>query len=220
MSEGPRVAITFDAEHPDRPHHGDNAAWVLDELGRLDVRASVFIQGRWAEAFPALARRFADEGHLIGNHTFYHARVPLLTDAGFEEDLSEAERVIRETTGADPRPWLRFPFGAGADDARLVERLPALGYRHIGWHVEVFDWEIGRTAKEVAERVIAGVDEHGDGTIVLLHTWPDPIAPALSEIAAGLHGRGARLVRLDQLDLSDDLAPVGLPRPDVAAGVT
>ena len=32
VSDGPRVALTFDAEHPDRPHHGIHAGWVLDEL--------------------------------------------------------------------------------------------------------------------------------------------------------------------------------------------
>ena len=146
--------------------------------------------------------------------------MPLLTEAGFEEDVQEAERVIRETTGADPRPWLRFPFGDGADERAILARLPSLGYRHIGWHVEVYDWEPDRTADEIVERVAAGVTDHGDGTIVLLHTWPDPVAPALTGIVDELGRRGARFVGIDELDLSDDLEPVGLPNPDVAAGVT
>ena len=126
MSDAFRVALTFDAEHPDRPHHGEHATWVLDELRRLDVRATIFLQGRWVEAFPDLARRVAAEGHLVGNHSFYHARMPLLSSDGFEEDIREAERAIREATGVDPRPWLRFPFGAGADAAEIVDRLPSL----------------------------------------------------------------------------------------------
>ena len=217
MSGGPRVALTFDAEHPDRPHHGDHAGWVLDELGRLDVRATFFLQGRWVEANPELARRVAAEGHLVGNHSFYHARMPLLSPDGFAEDIREAERAIVAGTGVDPRPWLRFPFGAGADTAELVARLPALGYRHVGWDVEVYEWDPGRTSREIADRAVDGVTERGDGAILLLHTWPDPVAPALSEIVDRLRGAGATFVRVDALDLSDDLSPVASPRPAVPA---
>jgi peptidoglycan-N-acetylglucosamine deacetylase len=217
VSDAFRVALTFDAEHPDRPHHGEHAAWVLDELRRLDVPATVFLQGRWVEAFPDMARRVADEGHLVGNHSFYHARMPLLTTAGFEEDVREAERAIREATGVDPRPWLRFPFGAGADAADVVDRLPALGYRHIGWDVEVYEWDPGRTVREVVLGAIDGVHARGDGAIVLLHTWPDPVAPALAGIVGNLRDEGARFVRVDELDLDEGLAPVAEPRPAVPA---
>ena len=217
MSDAPRVALTFDAEHPDRPHHGEHAAWVLDELARLEVTATVFIQGRWAEAFPDLAQRVASEGHLVGNHTFYHARMPLLTEAGFAEDVREAERAIIEATGVDPRPWLRFPFGAGADVAGLHDRLGELGYRHVGWDVEVNEWDPGRTASEVASRAIDGALARGDGAIVLLHTWPDPVAPGISQVVETLRERGMRFVRVDELGLPDDLSPVASPRPPLAA---
>jgi peptidoglycan/xylan/chitin deacetylase (PgdA/CDA1 family) len=194
------VALTFDVEHPDRPHHGAHAEWVLDELARLEVPATLFLQGRWVEAHPLLARRAADDGHLIGNHSHYHARMPLLSPAGFDEDVRDAERVIREATGIDPRPWFRFPFGSGADDAALHDRLGALGYRHVGWDVELYEWEPGRTAHEIADRTVAGVEGHGDGTIVLMHSWPDAVAPGLSEGIGRLRERGARFVRVDELE--------------------
>jgi peptidoglycan/xylan/chitin deacetylase (PgdA/CDA1 family) len=212
-----RVALTFDAEHPDRPHHGDHAAWVLDELRRMEVPATVFLQGRWVEAYPDLARRVPAEGHLVGNHSFYHAHMPLLSTDGFAEDIRAAERVIADVTGVDPRPWLRFPFGAGADSAELVDRLPGLGYRHVGWDVEAYEWDPGRSSHEIAARAIEGVTAHGDGAILLFHTWPDPVAPALAEIVERLRATGASFVRLDALDLADDLSPIGSPRPAVPA---
>lgn len=208
-----RVALTFDAEHPDRPTSGDHNGRVLDELARLEARATFFLQGRWVEARPRLARRVAEEGHVVGNHTFYHARMPLLSPDGFAEDVRAAERAIVEATGVDPRPWLRFPFGAGADSADLVDRLRALGYRHVGWDVEVYEWDPGRTAGEVADRVIAGVTERGDGAIVLLHPWPDPVAPALAQVVERLRADGARFVGIDELDLAAGLAPIASPRP-------
>ena len=218
MSDGPRVALTFDAEHPDRPHHGAHAGWVLDELRRLDVRASVFLQGRWVEAFPDLARRVAAEGHLVGHHSFYHARMPLLSDDGFAEDVREAERVIIETTGTDPRPWARFPFGAGADRADLVDapRPTSATGTSAGTSRSTSGIRVAPPTRSRAERS-TGCCAHGDGAILLLHTWPDPVAPALAEIVERLRAEGARFVGVDELDLPEGLTPVGQPQPPVAA---
>jgi peptidoglycan/xylan/chitin deacetylase (PgdA/CDA1 family) len=143
--------------------------------------------------------------------------MPLLGADGFEEDIREAQRAIIDATGVDPRPWLRFPFGAGADSAALVDRLPALGYRHVGWDVEVYEWDPGRSAREVAAAAVDGVAARGDGAIVLLHTWPDPVAAALAEIVGRLRDTGARFVGIDELGLGDELTSVASPRPAVPA---
>src|SRR4029077_10539322 len=136
-----RVALTFDTEHPDRPSERAVEERLLDRLPARDVRATFFIQGRWAEAYPGLARRIADDGHLVGSHSHYHARMPLLTAAGLRSDIEHAERANRAATGVDPRPWFRCPFGAGAADRRVQDVVRGAGYRHVGWHVATDDWE-------------------------------------------------------------------------------
>ena len=45
---------------------------VLDALAKECVKATFFLIGRNAQAYPALARREVAEGHSIGNHTFSH----------------------------------------------------------------------------------------------------------------------------------------------------
>src|SRR3972149_3904897 len=121
-----RIALTFDAEHPDRPHCPPGVAdRILAALGRAEVRATFFLQGRWVEAYPHLAREIAQAGHGIGNHSFYHARLALLTDDGIAADIGSAERVIRMVTGRDPRPWFRCPWGECARDSRILRALEA-----------------------------------------------------------------------------------------------
>jgi peptidoglycan/xylan/chitin deacetylase (PgdA/CDA1 family) len=72
------VALTFDAEHPDRSGcPAGNADSIFDVLVAEGVRTSVFIQGRWAQAYPDTAKRIAADGHLIGNHSHHHAEMPL-----------------------------------------------------------------------------------------------------------------------------------------------
>ena len=87
VPDGPfRVALTFDAEHPDRPHRPGVTEGLLDVLADRGVRSTWFLQGRWVESVPELARRVAADGHLVGNHSFYHARMPLLSDDGLTTD--------------------------------------------------------------------------------------------------------------------------------------
>jgi peptidoglycan/xylan/chitin deacetylase (PgdA/CDA1 family) len=206
-----RVALTFDAEHPDRPARPGNDGRLLDALAAAGVRATFFVQGRWAEAFPAVARRIAADGHLVGSHTFYHARLPLLSDDGAASDMRDAEAAIIEHAGVDPRPWFRCPFGAGALDAELLDRMARLGYgRHVGWHVAPDDWEPGRSTNDTVARVVDGATEQGDGAVVLLHSWPDPTADGLAEIIRRLEGAGASLVTVDELDDP----PTGIPLDD------
>jgi peptidoglycan-N-acetylglucosamine deacetylase len=194
-----RAALTFDAEHPDRSAADGNADRLLDELDRLHMKASFFVQGRWAEAYPGTARRIVAAGHLVGSHSHYHARMPLLTADGLATDVRDAEAAIREHAGIDPRPWFRCPFGAGADDPVLVGRLAELGYREVGWHVSPEDWNPANSAADVIRTVVDGVLEHGDGAIVLHHTWPDQTLAAIPEIVARLRGSGVTLVGLDEL---------------------
>lgn len=198
--QGPfRVALTFDAEHPDRPATPGAQERLLDELGRLDVPATFFVQGRWAEAYPATAARIPAEGHLVGSHSFYHARMHLLSALGLRTDIAAAQEAVIAATGVDPRPWFRLPFGAGASDPRVRRSIHAAGYRHVGWHVAGIDWPIDRTATQVEAAVVGGAVAHGDGCVVLLHTWPDPTWIAMATVVARLRGLGAELVRVDEL---------------------
>jgi peptidoglycan/xylan/chitin deacetylase (PgdA/CDA1 family) len=205
-----RVALTFDAEHPDRPAATGNDERLLDALAALGVRATFFVQGRWAEAKPETAHRVASDGHLVGSHTHYHARLPLFSTEGLRADIRDAEAAITEHVGVDPRPWIRAPFGAGADDAGLIGRLEELGYRHVGWHLNAEDWEPGRSASDVASAISDGALRHGDGAVALLHTWPDATHAALPDIVATLTDRGATFVAVDELAEP----PIGIPDDD------
>jgi peptidoglycan/xylan/chitin deacetylase (PgdA/CDA1 family) len=196
-----RVALTFDAEHPDRPTRSGIQEELLQALDREGVRATFFIQGRWAEAYPDTAQKVARAGHLIGSHSFYHARMPLFSDEGLATDVKSAEDVIRQVLGVDPRPWFRCPFGAGSDDPRVLRALEQLGYRDVGWNVSPDDWDVASTDASVEERVVQGTVEQGDAAVVLMHTWPRPTLAALPGIVARLRDAGAEFATIDAVPL-------------------
>ena len=194
-----RVALTFDAEHPDRAPGAAVSERILDILERESARATFFLQGRWASAYPDVARRVAGAGHLVGNHSHSHAPMDHLTDAGLVEDIAEAEAAIRAAAGVDPRPWFRCPFGDGHDDPRVLAALERAGYRNHHWDVEPDDWRPERTPIDLERLVVEGALEHGDGAVVLLHSWPPATIAALPAIVDGLRGGGASLVGLDEV---------------------
>ncbi|HEY7702569.1 MAG TPA: polysaccharide deacetylase family protein [Candidatus Limnocylindrales bacterium] len=194
-----RVALTFDAEHPDRPHRVGATEAVLDLLDAEGITSTFFLQGRWAEAYPTVARSVAERGHLIGNHSFYHARMPLLTDAGLAADIRAAERAILAATGVDPRPWFRCPFGAGSGDLRVRAGLERLGYREVHWDVEGFDWRPSTKGPAMGRRMTREAVARGDGAVLLLHPWTTATGRGLGALISGLRAEGADFVRLDAL---------------------
>jgi peptidoglycan/xylan/chitin deacetylase (PgdA/CDA1 family) len=144
--------------------------------------------------------RVVSDGHLVGNHSFYHARLPLLTPAGIRTDVKAAEAVIREIAGVDPRPWFRCPFSAGSDDPGVLEILAGLGYADVGQDVVLEDWEPHRTGPAMAADALRLVPEVGGPAVVLFHAWPPGTLDALPILIDGLRDRGATFVRIDELE--------------------
>lgn len=204
-----RIALTIDVEHPDRPGTRPGATErLLDLLGRAGVRATFFIQGRWAESCPATARRIAADGHVVGSHSYYHARLSLLTDEGIAADISLADAALREATGVEPRPWFRCPFGDGSDDLRVLAAIGRLGYVHVGWDVDPVDWDTRRTAVQVAATIRSEVSLRPT-SVVLLHAWPPATLGAVASTIRRFEQQGAAFVTIGELGA--DERPAGTP---------
>ena len=210
-----KVALTFDAEHPDRPSTPGVQERLLDQLDRLQVPATFFIQGRWAEAYPGTARQIAEAGHRIGNHSHYHARMNHLSGFGLGWDIRTAEEMIIAATGVDPKPWFRCPFGSGATHKRVLRAVEQAGYQHVGWTAEAWDWELHRPVEELEDTIVEGLLDAGDNAIALLHTWPHRNQIALPRIVERLRDAGAELVRVDQLDSVTALPALGGDPPEL-----
>jgi peptidoglycan/xylan/chitin deacetylase (PgdA/CDA1 family) len=193
------VALTFDAEHPDRPTRPGVTDSILETLSGAGVRATFFLQGRWVESNRETARRIANAGHLVGSHSFYHARMPLLSDDGFRTDVRHAERAIRRYTGVDPRPWFRCPFGAGHDDPRTTRLLSEMGYRDVHWDVTTNDWQVSQTGTRLARHTADEILGLGRDAVVLMHSWPRPTRLGLPGLIERLAERNVRFVGVDEL---------------------
>ncbi|MFE9450822.1 polysaccharide deacetylase family protein [Streptomyces sp. NPDC006739] len=154
---GRTMVLTYD-DGPD-PHYTPH---ILDTLAAHDVRAMFFVCGEMAVEHKELLARMADEGHVVGNHTWTH---PLLTQLGRAEIRDEMERtsdVIEDAYGERPQ-WFRAPYGAWN---RAAFQLGAeMGMEPMAWTVDSTDWMTPGTST-IVDRVESGA---GPGVVVLDH---------------------------------------------------
>ncbi|MFE0798692.1 polysaccharide deacetylase family protein [Streptomyces sp. NPDC058812] len=154
---GRTMLLTFD-DGPDPRYTPD----ILDTLAKYDVRATFFVCGEMADYNRDLLSRMADEGHVVGNHTWSH---PLLTSLGRRRIRSEMERtseVVEQAYGEPPR-WFRAPYGAWN---RAAFQLGAeLGMEPLAWTVDTLDWTTPGTGT-IVDRVEDGA---APGVVVLSH---------------------------------------------------
>ena len=76
-----RVALTFDAEHPDRTGRRRQCRRLLDALAGRRRPGHVLRPGPLGGGVPEDRPADRRDGHLVGNHSHYHARMPLLSAA-------------------------------------------------------------------------------------------------------------------------------------------
>src|SRR5580692_11309137 len=82
------LALTFD--------DGPNPEWtprLLDILAAHEVRATFFVVGQYAHTEPALVRRIAAAGHLIGNHSWTHPNLALTPAAKVHDELKRTSQT-------------------------------------------------------------------------------------------------------------------------------
>ena len=204
-----KLVLTFD-DGPD-PQYTPR---ILDILRQAGVRATFFIIGANGERRPDLLRRTVDEGHEIGNHTFTHPNISVISPTQFELELSATQRLLASVAGRHSLLF-RAPYAEDAepetiDQARPIEIASGLGYLAVGMQIDPDDWqrpgvdEIVRRTVEAAER--------GDGNVILLHDAGgdrSQTVQALPRLIEALRSQGFQFVTVaDLLNRSrDDVMP-------------
>ena len=153
-----KVALTFD-DGPD-PRFTPQ---VLDVLNQHNVKATFFLMGARADKYPELVRRIVEEGHIIGNHTYWH---PNLVEEGdiatLETELLRASDTIENLAGYRPKLF-RAPYGFLYNE--LVERVAELNYTIVGWSADSLDWQES-PPNVIAYNVLSNTEP---GAIILMH---------------------------------------------------
>lgn len=185
-ADGRQVALMF------------NVAWGNEELPGLlavlqkaGVKATFFVEGRWAERYPDLVRQIAAGGHCLGSHAFYHLDYRKRPRGELLESLARTGQAVART-GAELSPLFAPP--AGAVNAEMVRIAAEAGYWTIMWTADTIDWQ-RPAAAVIRERVTKKLTP---GCLVLMHPTA-PTVEALPGVLADLKRAGYRAVTVPEL---------------------
>jgi peptidoglycan/xylan/chitin deacetylase (PgdA/CDA1 family) len=169
---------------------------ILDTLESQCVKATYFMVGEMARAYPAVARRIYNAGMTIGTHSQHHPfAFQRLSMARVESEVDSGIASVDAALG-DPKavaPFFRIPgFGrTTAIDNYLTER------KLITWSADIDtdDWWRGSTAKAVVQRAMRRLNEKGRG-IILMHDIHPATVMALPELLKQLKANGYHVVQV------------------------
>lgn len=85
------VALTFD-DGPS-PFHTPR---VLAALDQHQVKATFFMMGRNVERYPEVAREVMRRGHEIGNHSYSHPKLVLMSPRRVREEIERTDTLLRD----------------------------------------------------------------------------------------------------------------------------
>jgi peptidoglycan-N-acetylglucosamine deacetylase len=180
------VVLTFD-DGP-RPPYTNR---VLKALADECVRATFFVLGRQALAFPAMVRELYGAGHTIGTHTQNHpmhrmsrSRATVEIEAGV---VSIASALGSRQAVA---PFFRFPglYRTSAVETYLRSR----GVMVWSMDVDSDDYR-SISGKTMVQRIVSNL-EKSRGGILLMHDIQPKTAAMLPTLLRNLKQRGFRIV--------------------------
>ncbi|HEY9006244.1 MAG TPA: polysaccharide deacetylase family protein [Ohtaekwangia sp.] len=183
------IAITFD----DGPIAGMTDK-ILTILKEHNVKASFFCIGHRVAREPMLAKRLHEEGHLLGNHTYWHkATFDIQSAKTIAKELADTDKAIVKAVGVEPR-FFRPPYGV--TNPMVASGIKRGGkYTVVGWSVRSFDTVIKDRAK-LFERVTKSLKS---GDIVLFHDYSESTLDILSDFLHHVSKLGLKVVRVDEL---------------------
>lgn len=150
----PGIAITIDdfdlSDTPLLTGEARDAA-IRGALKRHRIKAAGFVAGKYIDATvaPRVLRRWSDDGHIIGNHSFAHRPFGGPDPDAQIADILRCEALLSRYPGF--RKLFRFPYlaeGRTAEGRDAIRAgLRAHGYRNAHVTIDTSDWFIDSRLK-------------------------------------------------------------------------
>lgn len=185
------VCLTFDGNDL-----ANAAQDILDTLASRNVKATMFLTGRFILKHPDMVGRIIAGGHEVGSHTFSHPHLtsyakdhtqtilPSVTEALLCEELAKTDSVFRSLAGRPLAPLWRAPYGES--NPVICAWAQRAGFIQVGWR-QGRTWKLGldsndwtpddetpgyHTPREVYDKIVGlaqGPDPGICGGIILMH---------------------------------------------------
>ena len=186
------VALTFD----DGPTPKATAE-LLSILQQENIHATFFVIGGDLEQHPLEGKKIVEAGHELGNHSYSHQRMLLVTPSFVRQEIETTDKLIRDT-GYQGQIHFRPPYGKKL--FALPYYLSKSGRKTITWDVEPDSYpEIAASADKIVGHVLTKTQP---GSIILLHVMyssGEQSMKAVRGIIEGLKAKGYSFKTVSEL---------------------
>jgi peptidoglycan/xylan/chitin deacetylase (PgdA/CDA1 family) len=195
------VALTFDDGPVDSV-----ADSIIDVLRAHGAHATFFLTGGELAQSPKAGAKLVAAGHELGNHTYTHRRMILVTPGRVRAEVERTDSLLRAAGQRGPI-WFRPPYGYKL--VGLPRYLAAAGRTTVMWSIEPDSYRnVAATSRGIVRHVL---DRVHPGSIIILHPWYSSrrtSRAAIGPLVDSLHARGYRVETVGTL-LAAARAPGG-----------
>jgi peptidoglycan/xylan/chitin deacetylase (PgdA/CDA1 family) len=205
----PYIALTID--------DGYNSAncRLANILRASNVPATYFPYAGVFNGAPATWRYISSWGFRIGNHTVSHPFMTRLTYSSQLQQITRAQRILRNVTGQTMLPLFRPPYGSYNLDTRRAAGAAGIKYLVL-WDTTFADTATMSDAAHF-RHAMGGTK----GSIILLHCGPASSVRILPRVIAAYRARGLQFVTVEKLlGLTPTPTPTPTPEPSPSSSST
>ncbi|MRG85350.1 polysaccharide deacetylase family protein [Salinibacillus xinjiangensis] len=135
---------------------------MLKKLKEQNVKATFFIDGKWAQNNVDMLKMIAEEGHQIGSHGYNHPNMSKLSEGQIKEQITKTNEIIQSILKEKPE-YLAPP--AGNFNKQVVKIAAENKMETIMWTIDTIDWQ--KPEKSVVlNRVLSKLE---GGAMILMH---------------------------------------------------
>lgn len=147
---------------------------ILKTLKEENVKATFFIEGKWAAQNKNLVKMIHEQHHLIGNHAYNHPDMKRLSQTEMRQQIAETNGILEAIIDYQPK-WFAPP--SGSFNQQVVEIADELSMETVLWTTDTIDWQ-----NPAVSVMINRVKENlHPGATILMHPT-EPVAEGLEEL--------------------------------------
>ncbi|MFD1037937.1 polysaccharide deacetylase family protein [Virgibacillus byunsanensis] len=168
---------------------------MLNVLKKHKIKATFFIEGKWAKEHSDYVKMIDEQGHVIGNHAYNHPDMARLSEQEIVNQIKQTNEILEAITDRTPK-WFAPPSGSFKD--QVVDTASDLEMETILWSVDTIDWK-NPSVSVMMNQVIRKIHP---GAMILMHPTPS-IVQGLEPLILNIKENGYKIGSVNSL-LSED----------------
>ncbi|MEI3604645.1 polysaccharide deacetylase family protein [Pseudogracilibacillus sp. SE30717A] len=164
---------------------------ILKTLKKENIKATFFIEGKWAKENKDIVKMIYEQDHSIGNHAYNHPDMAKMSSEQIREQIESTNDIIEAIIGTKPK-WFAPPSGSFNDE--VVKIADELEMETILWTVDTIDWK-NPSISVMINRVMKNIHP---GATVLMHPT-ESVAQGLSPLITEIKQKDLEIGTIENL---------------------